>query len=289
VSSLENISDTALWVAYYRALESKRKDALFKDLYAERLIGSRGKKIAREIGKPWLVSWAVAVRTAVIDELVLRMVEAQDVRRVVNLACGLDTRPYRLSVPRDLLWIEMDLPDIMDHKSRLLSTETPRCVLERKVVDLSDPPARRKAFLDLNETPLRTLVITEGLLVYLDAQNVASLSQDLFAQRSFHYWTMDIYSPRLLGWTKFSHWDKKFKKANSPFLFAPREGSDFFTPLGWKKVEYRPTLREAERLRRAIPLTFALRLMGRFSSEKRRESNRNLSGILLLERSGENH
>jgi O-methyltransferase involved in polyketide biosynthesis len=33
-SEIIHISDTALWVAVYRAIESKRKDALFVDPYA---------------------------------------------------------------------------------------------------------------------------------------------------------------------------------------------------------------------------------------------------------------
>src|SRR5262249_23119204 len=37
IMALENVSDTARWVAVYRAMESARPDALFHDPYAERL------------------------------------------------------------------------------------------------------------------------------------------------------------------------------------------------------------------------------------------------------------
>ncbi len=37
-SSIEHVSDTALWVANYRALESRRSDALFHDPLAEKLL-----------------------------------------------------------------------------------------------------------------------------------------------------------------------------------------------------------------------------------------------------------
>lgn len=45
--SIRHISDTALWAAVYRARETDRKDALFRDPFARRLAGERGEQIAR--------------------------------------------------------------------------------------------------------------------------------------------------------------------------------------------------------------------------------------------------
>ena len=67
-----SIADTALWVAYYRAIESERGDALFRDPYARRLAGKRGEQIARNLGGGSSASWSLSVRTASIDDLVLR-------------------------------------------------------------------------------------------------------------------------------------------------------------------------------------------------------------------------
>ena len=44
---LRHISDTALWVAVYRAQESERTDAVFRDPYASTLAGDRGTAICR--------------------------------------------------------------------------------------------------------------------------------------------------------------------------------------------------------------------------------------------------
>jgi O-methyltransferase involved in polyketide biosynthesis len=71
---LEDVSDTARWVAYYRALESERPDALFHDPLARRLAGERGRLMAERMAKLAL-PWAIAVRTRVYDELVLEAVE----------------------------------------------------------------------------------------------------------------------------------------------------------------------------------------------------------------------
>ena len=45
---------------------------------------------------------------------------------VVNLAAGLDTRPYRMDLPSSLLWVEVDLPDLLDYKEGVLKSESPR-------------------------------------------------------------------------------------------------------------------------------------------------------------------
>ena len=54
---IRNVSDTARWVAIYRAIESERADALFNDPFARRLGGERGEAIVR-------VDSAAASRTA---------------------------------------------------------------------------------------------------------------------------------------------------------------------------------------------------------------------------------
>ena len=48
---MPSISDTALWVAVYRARETDRPDALFRDPLAYRLAGTRGEQIAQKIGE----------------------------------------------------------------------------------------------------------------------------------------------------------------------------------------------------------------------------------------------
>ena len=46
---IRDISDTARWVAWFRAQESDRRDAQFKDPFARKLAGERGAKIAEEL------------------------------------------------------------------------------------------------------------------------------------------------------------------------------------------------------------------------------------------------
>jgi len=125
-SPISHVSDTAHWVAMYRAMESERPDALFHDPYARRLAGPQGEQIIRSLPKAKAFAWPMVVRTAVMDEVIVRAIDRDGVKTVVNLAAGLDARPYRLDLPRALRWIDVDLPAMQDYKREALRGETPR-------------------------------------------------------------------------------------------------------------------------------------------------------------------
>src|SRR5262249_21943389 len=121
---IRNISDTALWVAVYRAQESERPDAVFHDPYASKLAGDRGMQIAAAIPSAYRHSWAYVARTWLVDQVIEReLLRGTDM--VINLAAGLDARPYWMSLPSSLRWIEVDLPDMLNYKQELLAAESP--------------------------------------------------------------------------------------------------------------------------------------------------------------------
>lgn len=142
---VESVMDTAYLIAAQRALESARPDALFHDPLAEKLAGDRGGAIVARHPHRAVGSWAVAIRTVIIDDYIKTSV-AMGVDTVLNLGAGLDTRPYRLSLPETLRWIEADYAPMMEFKESQLANESPRCKLERCKLDLSDVQARRGFF-----------------------------------------------------------------------------------------------------------------------------------------------
>ena len=129
-------------------------------------------------------AWAWVARTYVFDEFIRQQV-AQGVDMVVNLAAGLDARPYRMDLPSSLKWIEVDLPELLSYKEEILRTEVPRCALERVALDLANVAARRELFDQLGRKASKVLVLTEGLLVYLSADEVIALAQDLGHAQQF--------------------------------------------------------------------------------------------------------
>jgi methyltransferase (TIGR00027 family) len=275
---IRNISDTARWVAAYRAQESERPDAHFRDPFARRLAGERGEQIAKSMPLGGDNAWSMITRTYLIDQLVRAEVE-RGADMVVNLAAGLDSRPYRMKLPNSLPWIEVDLPEILTYKEEVLREETPACSLERIRLDLGDGPARRKLFEDLGRRAKRALVITEGLMIYLNADEVAGLAHDLAAPPAFRSWIVDVASPGLLRMLK-KRMSSQLHRA-APFKFAPEEGPKFFERYGWKVTEVHSLLKNAARLKR---LSLLLRLVALLPETETSRRDRPWSGVCLLTR-----
>lgn len=253
---LRNISDTARWVAIYRAMESERPDALFHDPLARRLAGERGERISETVTFAKRNAWSFVARTVLFDRFVAEGI-ANGADMVVNLAAGLDTRPYRMALPSHLQWIEVDLPDLLAYKSGMLAGETPRCILERIALDLANVSARRELFGRLSTRATNSLIVTEGLVVYLAPEEVVALAEDLASTPVFNRWALDIVSPALLRRMQASM-GKDLQQAGAPFKFAPDEGPAFFERHGWKPVEVHSLLHTAARLRR---LSWTMRLV----------------------------
>ncbi len=280
---VSHISDTARWVATYRAMESERSDALFRDPYARKLAGTRGEEIVQSMKRGRQLAWPMIVRTAVMDELILQAVNRDGVDAVLNLAAGLDTRAYRLPLPRALRWTDVDLPDMLSYKEAQLAGEQPSCTLELAKVDLTDADARQALFGRVAGAVTQALVVTEGLLVYLTPEQVADLVRDLHAQSPFRWWLIDLASPRLLKMLQRT-WGKQLSAGNSPMIFAPAEGTAFFESLGWREAEFRSTLPESVRLNRTMRFGHFWHWLSHFYPKRMQEAMRRMSGFVLLER-----
>lgn len=277
---VRNISDTARWVAVYRAREHERADALFHDQYARLLAGERGEQIARALGPGHRHEWAFIARTVAYDRFISQAIR-NGADTVLNLAAGLDTRPYRMDLPSSLRWIEVDLPGITDEKENLMRNAHPRCKLERVRMDLSDVTTRRELFGRVGASSRNTLIVTEGLVTYFDDDEVAAFADDLAAPQSFRRWIVDILSPGLLRMLhrQYRH---HLNEDAAPLKFAPANGVAFFEPHGWRACEVRSLQKEGARIKRG-PLFIRLLAM-LTDSDPRRPGSRPWSGLVLLER-----
>ena len=175
------VADTAKWVAMYRAIESDRSDALFRDPFARRLAGARGADILEHMPKGRAFAWPMIVRTAVIDELLTRAIRDEHIDFVVNLAAGLDARPYRMQLPPTLRWVEVDYPSTIEEKTEALAGETPSSDLVRIPADLADTKARAALLERVATFGSKGLVITEGLMIYLTREQAGELARELAA------------------------------------------------------------------------------------------------------------
>ncbi|WP_051939460.1 SAM-dependent methyltransferase [Phaeacidiphilus oryzae] len=182
------VGRTALGVAVVRAQESAREDRLFDDPYAQAFVaaadrppaspdpGSGAPRPPEDREARAAMARHIVLRTRFFDDYLLRAA-ADGIRQTVLLAAGLDTRAFRLDWPAGQQVFELDLPESIAFKERVLA-------------DLPDarPTARRAVVpADLNDdwtTPLTgagfdpdrpTAWLIEGLLIYLGPERSAAL------------------------------------------------------------------------------------------------------------------
>jgi hypothetical protein len=198
-------------------------------------------------------------------------------RGQINLGAGLDARPYRMQLPAFLQWVEVDLPEIIAHKEAILANEEPRCRLERICLDLSDAEARCTLLAELDRRAKKIVVMSEGLLIYLSAEEVGSLAKDLAAGAHFQSWIIDLASPGQLKLMQRT--SKHLSDAGAAFKFAPPEGPNFFFPHGWEPKDVQGLLETAVQFNRP-----PVELLSLLPEPKGAPGNFPWTGVILLKK-----
>jgi methyltransferase (TIGR00027 family) len=273
------VSDTAFWVANFRAHEGRRAAAAFDDPLASVLVGDRGRAIARSIPRAPTVEWGMIMRTSAIDHLIEEALIA-GVDTVVNLGAGLDTRPYRMKLPPTLRWVELDFPSIVELKNAKLVEHQPVCRLERIGVDLLDRPARHEILGRYGSNSKKTLFIAEGVIPYFPVHEAAALASELQAIPSSQFWIQDFDNA---GKRRLPRgWEAKLKAA--PFLFEVRDWFEFFDMYGWQRSRVITNFEQSQRVNRPYPLDFPFGLLLRALPKAMGERILRLSGVVLMQR-----
>ncbi len=285
---MQNIADTAYLVAMYRALESERADALFHDPYARLLAGGKGAMLVEVLGEKKKITNAIALRTRLIDEQIEKLVQSHKIDTVLNLAAGLDTRPYRLNLPASLRWVEVDFADILTEKEQKLLQATPVCTLERVKLDITDISLRKRLFAEITKNSKQALVITEGLLSYLPEAQVASIAADIYEQSNLNWWLFELESADTLQNYDNIYarkiFDQYFASGNKTLLFAPQEGTSFFQKYGWRVAESLCVWKELRRLKRQVKLAWLVEMLMKLNQAHKETQEQ--SSIVLLCKTG---
>jgi len=248
-AQVDKVQDTARWVAMARARESERTDALFNDPLARSLAGPVGAELAHRVR---LDTWPVVARTYIIDRLVTGAIR-EGADAIVNIAAGLDSRPYRMDLPPSLTWIEVDHADIIADKEARLRGCAPVCHVERIALDLSVADGRREILAQVVSRFRRIAVMSEGLLCYLEPADALRLSTDIRAMPGVFRYIADLQNKAVNDLVA----RRTGFKGTAALKFGPEEGPLVFEPLGWKVVSATSILKMAGRLKR-LPLLLSL-------------------------------
>jgi O-methyltransferase involved in polyketide biosynthesis len=152
-------------------------------------------------------------------------------------------------------------------------------------LDLTDRPARQRLLSEVGSDSRAWLVLTEGVIPYLDSAQVGALADDLLACPAARSWIVDYFSPDALRFRKRREVSRHLE--NAPFRFEPNDWFGFFSERGWGVRDLKYISDEAERLHRPMPLYGSWKALMKartmFMTPARRKEMRRFAGYALLE------
>ncbi len=288
-STIQHLSAIALYRVLYQAMESEQTNVLFQDLNTCLLAGPLSIALSQVIENIDNAVNIIAVRTYLIDEMILNLISLDRVDTILSLGAGFDTRPYRLPLLKSLRWIEVDRPEVISRKEDCLSCIKPLCTVERVKLDIHDLEQRRSLFKTLNIQSKKTLVLTEGLLAYCYPKQVAALAKDLYQYNTFCLWLFELICLPAESCVRqmrslHSSLDHHFGVEQPAFQCLPEEGTRFFYPYGWRVTESRSILDEMEQLNRIECLTQLWKPLLRWIYKESWQVFSQRASVVLMER-----
>jgi len=228
---------TARLMAYYRAQESKRDDAIIIDPLAERLAGDLSPYLNNHIRFSEM-DYPI-VRSFYIEKNLLKpWCITHKESQIVLLGAGLDTRAYRFKPfhKNKHTIFEIDFPEVIQYKNEILKNEKPFCNLVRLSTDLSKPQWISSLLKIKFSTSTPTFWVLEGLAYYIEKQDFTSL---LLKIAEISTKTSQIFTDimQLSRWYSFPYTSDGI--VGDPFSRHFKWGIDiklvhsFFAELGW--------------------------------------------------------
>ena len=209
--TLSGVPETMLQTVYARARESRGRGVI-RDAKAEELV----EKLDYDFSlaeKDTAMRSGVIARTIVLDRLTTAYLAGHPGAVVVNIACGLDTRCYRMTGYRH--WYNLDLPETMAMREKLLPESG--AVTQIAMSAMDDWGSR------IEETDAPVLIIIEGLTMYLteaDVQRIFAVIAGRFPQVTVLAETMNPTMAR-----RFK--EKSIEGSRAKFTFGVKDGKTF--------------------------------------------------------------
>ena len=219
---LSGVPETMLQTVYARAKESGGRGAIH-DAKAEEII----EKLDYDFSladKDTAMRSGVIARTIVLDRLTKAWLASHPGAVVVNIACGLDTRCYRMAGYAH--WYNLDLPETMAVREKLLPESDTISQLAMSAMDDWGG--------EIKEQNAPVLIVIEGLTMYLskaDVQRIFTVISNRFGKATVFAETMN---PMIVKRFK----EKSIDASNAKFNWGIKNGKALAELLpGFRFVE----------------------------------------------------
>ena len=232
----------ALVAAANRACETELDRPLYRDTYARRLAGEAGLSPLSE----WLrASWPgygsgpnpyLSVLTKFFDDALQRAVHNSDIRQLVIVSAGMDTRAFRLPWPCDLIVFEVDRPEVFEHKEPVLDQLDARAACHRHIVSADPNGSWAHALVKRGFDPKRPSAFLQERLEYFDSASANRLLREITTVAAAGSWlgfaahTEETRRSELLR----PFLNKLQALGLPPWQFGLNEPEAWLAPHGWE-------------------------------------------------------
>jgi O-methyltransferase involved in polyketide biosynthesis len=191
---------TNLCTLYLRAYENRLERPILGDRAAAEAVDRIDYDFARmhRAAQPWANQFLVALRAKQLDIWADDFLRRNPDAVVLHLGCGLDSRAFRLDVPSGVSWFDVDVPGVIALRRQLYTDRTGYTMIGASVTE--------PGWLDQIPTGRPASIVAEGLLMYLDENELRELLQRLTDRFGTGELLADLLSP----------WGPRF--SNSPLL-----------------------------------------------------------------------
>ena len=212
---LNGSAETMLQSFYARAMYSKNPRHKFKDAKAEEIVAKLDYDFS-QAAKDTTMSSGVIARTFVLDELVSDFIKQNPDCTVVNIACGLDTRFYRMD-NGNITWYNLDLPETIAVRDSVYQESGRVSTIGCSCLD--------SGWAAKVEKRGKMLFIIEGLSMYLNADQVGRMLQIIRDSFDNAYVIMECLCPKFVNKEKV---EKSIQSTGAVFTW----GANTFEELG---------------------------------------------------------
>ena len=205
---LSGVPETMLQTIYARAKESGGRGAIH-DAKAEEII----EKLDYDFSladKDTAMHSGVIARTIVLDRLTKAWLGANPGAVVVNIACGLDTRCYRMA--GFCRWYNLDLPETMAVREKLLPETGAISQIAMSAMDEWGDA--------IKEQNAPVLIVIEGLTMYLNAEDVQRIFTVISNRFSKVIVFVETMNPMIVKRFK----EKSIDASNAKFTWGIKNG-----------------------------------------------------------------
>lgn len=170
---LSGAPQTMLATFYAKALDADLPNSILHDRWAKQIVG----RIDYDWSRTTITagnSPAVTTRSAHFDHWTRQFLTANPHAVVLHLGCGLDSRFFRVGPGPDVLWYDIDYPEVAALREQLYPAADGYRVVSASVTDpgwLADIPRDRPV-----------LMLGEGLTMYLTEADGVALLRRIVAQ-----------------------------------------------------------------------------------------------------------